>query len=152
MASKQEIEEISAKYDFYDLLGLKTTADDTQIRKAYRKTALKYHPDKNSSVAAVEMFHVLSVVYEVLTDKEHKATYDAKVAAKAADRLRREKYDVNRRKMQDDLEQRERAAPTTTAADLRRADKIRRLKEQSLMLRKKRDLDIRRKNAQNATA
>ncbi|SCU94285.1 LAFA_0F20934g1_1 [Lachancea sp. 'fantastica'] len=61
---------------FYDLLGVAVDANDTQIKKAYRKQALKYHPDKNPSAEAAEKFKELTVAYEVLSDSEKRNIYD----------------------------------------------------------------------------
>ncbi|SJM87996.1 probable Mitochondrial protein import protein MAS5 [Zygosaccharomyces bailii] len=61
---------------FYDLLGVSTTATEVEIKKAYRKTALKFHPDKNPSAEAAEKFKAASAAYEVLMDAEKRELYD----------------------------------------------------------------------------
>ncbi|KAF9430421.1 hypothetical protein BGZ76_000844 [Entomortierella beljakovae] len=62
--------------DYYGILGLSKDADENQIKKAYRKLALKYHPDKNSAEEAKKKFHDISEAYEVLSDNNKKAIYD----------------------------------------------------------------------------
>lgn len=62
--------------EYYDLLGVATDADDTQLKKAYRKAAMKYHPDKNSSADAEEKFKDISKAYQVLSDSNLRAVYD----------------------------------------------------------------------------
>jgi molecular chaperone DnaJ len=63
--------------DYYELLGVRKEAPDEDIRKAYRKLAVKYHPDKNpGSKEAEEMFKEISHAYDVLSDPEKKAAYD----------------------------------------------------------------------------
>lgn len=61
---------------FYDLLGVSPTASDAEIKKAYRKTALKFHPDKNPSEEAAEKFKEATSAYEVLSDSEKRSMYD----------------------------------------------------------------------------
>lgn len=62
--------------DYYKILGLSKSATDDDIRKAYRKMALKYHPDKNKSPGAEEKFKEIAEAYEVLSDKEKRKVYD----------------------------------------------------------------------------
>lgn len=64
--------------DYYKLLGVNRDADDEAIKKAYRKLALKWHPDRNPSnkEAAEKQFKSISEAYEVLSDKNKRAVYD----------------------------------------------------------------------------
>src|SRR3990167_8471700 len=65
------------KRDYYDVLGLQRSADDNEIKKAYRKLALQFHPDRNSGDhAAEEKFKEASEAYEVLSDAEKRRIYD----------------------------------------------------------------------------
>lgn len=68
---------MSQKRDYYEVLGVGKDATADQIKKAYRKLALKYHPDKNpNSPEAVEAFKEASEAYEVLSDADKRARYD----------------------------------------------------------------------------
>ena len=66
-----------AKRDYYDILGVNKSASKDEIKKAYRTTAFKYHPDKNpGDKAAEEKFKEASEAYSVLSDDKKKTNYD----------------------------------------------------------------------------
>ena len=65
------------KRDYYDILGVNKSSSKEDIKKAYRKLALKYHPDKNKgNKASEEKFKEASEAYHVLSDEKRKANYD----------------------------------------------------------------------------
>ena len=66
-----------AKRDFYDVLGVAKNASDEEIKKAYRKLAMKYHPDRNpDSKTAEEKFKEVKEAYEILSDEHKREAYD----------------------------------------------------------------------------
>ena len=66
-----------AKRDYYEVLELERGAGEDEIKKAYRRLAVKYHPDKNpGDKSAEERFKEVAEAYEVLRDKEKRARYD----------------------------------------------------------------------------
>jgi molecular chaperone DnaJ len=68
---------MAAKRDFYDILGVDRSASAEEIKKAYRRTAIKYHPDKNpGDKEAEEKFKEAAEAYEVLSNPDKKARYD----------------------------------------------------------------------------
>ncbi|KAJ3488653.1 hypothetical protein NLI96_g2681 [Meripilus lineatus] len=62
--------------EYYDLLDVPTDVNETDLKKAYRKQAIKYHPDKNPSPEAEEKFKDISKAYQVLSDPNLRAVYD----------------------------------------------------------------------------
>ena len=66
-----------ADQDYYELLGVNQNSDENEIKKAYRKLAMKYHPDKNKGDQGAEKkFKEISEAYEILKDPQKKAAYD----------------------------------------------------------------------------
>ena len=68
---------MSAKKDYYELLGVSRDASEEEIKKAYRKLALQYHPDRNpEDKQSEEKFKEVSEAYQILSDPEKRAKYD----------------------------------------------------------------------------
>lgn len=65
-----------SKRDYYEVLGVTKAADKDEIKSAYRKLALQYHPDRNKSAGAEEKFKEISEAYAVLSDDEKRKRYD----------------------------------------------------------------------------
>lgn len=62
--------------DYYKALGIQSGANEDEVKKAYRKMALKYHPDKNKDPSAEERFKEIAEAYDVLSDPKKRAVYD----------------------------------------------------------------------------
>ena len=78
--------------DYYDVLGVGEKAAADEIKKAYRKLAMKYHPDRNPDLIDASRFREIQEAYEALGDVERRKSYDealeagrSKEAARAAD-------------------------------------------------------------------
>jgi molecular chaperone DnaJ len=68
---------VAHKRDYYETLGVSRTASEDEVKKAYRKLAMKYHPDRNpGDKSAEERFKEASEAYQVLSDAERRAQYD----------------------------------------------------------------------------
>ena len=69
-----------SKRDYYDVLGVSKNASEAELKKAYRRLAMKYHPDRNtgdkSSSDAEQKFKETKEAYEVLSDAQKRAAYD----------------------------------------------------------------------------
>jgi len=62
--------------DYYSVLGVSKSASEADLKKAYRKLAMKFHPDKNTSPGAEERFKQIGEAYEVLSDEKRRRIYD----------------------------------------------------------------------------
>jgi len=67
---------MAAKRDYYEVLGVAKGASADEIKSAYRKAALKYHPDRNKEPGAEEKFKEINEAYQVLSDQDKRAKYD----------------------------------------------------------------------------
>ena len=66
----------TSKKDYYDVLGIAREASEEDIKKAFRKLALEYHPDRNKNEGAEDKFKEVNEAYQVLSDAKKRATYD----------------------------------------------------------------------------
>ena len=73
---EEECKRLIEKKDYYDILEVEKTADEAQIKKAYRKLAIKFHPDKNKAKSAEEAFKKVNQAFSVLSDKTKRKNYD----------------------------------------------------------------------------
>ncbi|MBU4534793.1 MAG: molecular chaperone DnaJ [Euryarchaeota archaeon] len=67
---------MAEKRDYYEVLGVDKGSDKKEIKKAYRKLAMKYHPDVSDDAEAADKFKEISEAYAVLSDEEKRSTYD----------------------------------------------------------------------------
>jgi DnaJ family protein C protein 17 len=100
--------------DFYELLGLTfETCGESELKRAYRKTALKYHPDKLGKDFDPDKYELFNAAYEVLKDDGLKTKYDNNRNAKLQKIRANELFEGKRRQMKEDLEARERGDMST---------------------------------------
>ncbi|XP_061766009.1 dnaJ homolog subfamily B member 12a [Nerophis ophidion] len=72
----EAVKKIKGCKDYYQILGVEKTASDEDLKKAYRKLALKFHPDKNHAPGATEAFKAIGNAYAVLSNVEKRRQYD----------------------------------------------------------------------------
>ena len=66
----------TSKRDYYDVLGITRDASEEDVKKAFRKLALEFHPDRNRSEGAEARFKEVNEAYQVLSDAKKRADYD----------------------------------------------------------------------------
>jgi molecular chaperone DnaJ len=66
----------TTKRDYYEVLGVGRSASEDEVRKAHRRLVLQYHPDRNTEPGASERFKEIQEAYEILSDRQKRATYD----------------------------------------------------------------------------
>lgn len=115
MADNKDLEEIAKTTtdDFYQLLGVDILAESGEIKSQYRKTSLKYHPDRNpDNKQAAEQFILLGIARDILIDPTLKAIYDRERKLRVEREEEKNRLGAQRRKLVDDLEEAERRGAT----------------------------------------
>ncbi len=122
--------------DYYKMLGIEPGATPQQIKKAYRALALQFHPDKRTGKAAAQRFSEVQTAYEVLKVPDKKKAYDNVLMAKLEAIKRYEAQGKERRKMVDDLLEREKAHVASKISERQKEyrDKYEDLKERNKLL------------------
>ncbi|TKA63677.1 hypothetical protein B0A49_09063, partial [Cryomyces minteri] len=144
MASDDLKQHAISDTDYYELLGVAFETNEADIRRGYRKQALKYHPDKNAgNEAAVQKFHLLQIAYDVLSDPAAKTLYDNARTARLQKQRQHDLFEGKRRQMKEDLERREsgfkRKRDEEEDAEAKLEREIRRLAEDGKRRRKEKE-------------
>ncbi|KAL5459582.1 hypothetical protein PMIN06_002727 [Paraphaeosphaeria minitans] len=111
MADNKDLEEVAKNTteDFYELLGVDILADESAINRQYRKTSVKYHPDKNPDNAqAAEQFILLGIARDILLEPTLKGEYDRQRQRRQERELEKGRLGAQRRQMVEELEKAER--------------------------------------------
>jgi DnaJ homolog subfamily C member 17 len=132
---------VTSSVDFYALLSISPTATDSEIRSAFRKTSLKYHPDKvGATPENVEKFLLVKTAHDVLSDPKIRALYDQTREAKERKKAETEKLEAGRRKMVSELEKREQSAKIGSSPGLMGVKRSRAGEEESLEQKLEREI------------
>ncbi|KAK5117745.1 hypothetical protein LTR85_008720 [Meristemomyces frigidus] len=149
MADDFKAHALNTSHDFYELLSLTESATDSEIRSAYRKATLKYHPDKvGASPEALERWHLLQIAHEVLSDAGVRELYDNARRAREDKKKRDNAFEGRRKWMKEDLERRESGAlkrkwDETEAEEVFERE-LRRIAEDGKRRRKEREEQLRK--------
>ncbi|KAI4251474.1 MAG: hypothetical protein LQ352_004818, partial [Teloschistes flavicans] len=141
--------------DFYDLLGITFESSQRDLDRQWRKTALKYHPDKvGNDPIAKEKFHLAQIGYDLLSDPTTKALYDNTRNARSQRKRQSELFEGRRRQMKDDLEAREKGVKRAREEEVGEEEalerELRRLAEDGKRRRKEREDALRKDLEQEA--
>jgi molecular chaperone DnaJ len=66
----------TTKRDYYEVLGISKNSTQEEIKRAFRRLAMQYHPDRNKAADAEQKFKEINEAYEVLSDEKRRHTYD----------------------------------------------------------------------------
>jgi hypothetical protein len=89
---------------YYDILDLPVTASDTEVRKQYRKLAMRLHPDKNPSPQAKERFILITDAYEILTGKKESPAHTRSLQSKSPEKTHEERVKEAKKRFYDQQE------------------------------------------------
>ncbi|KIK63066.1 hypothetical protein GYMLUDRAFT_41377 [Collybiopsis luxurians FD-317 M1] len=141
----------------YELLDVKTESTDQEIRTAYRQRSLRVHPDRNpNNPDAARKFHELNQAYELLLDPLRRLALDAKLRVKQARAERYKNYDLKRKIMVDELEERERALKKAKVGkqkeEAARMQETEKIKDEGRRLREERMKELEQKEQEASQA
>lgn len=139
---------INGSFDAYEFIGVDATATASEIKRQYRRKALVYHPDKDSSDEARKKFHLLSQIYEILTNEQLREEYNRVRLARQNRAQHAAQMDHETRRFREELERAEREHLFDTRGVYDRTDsefsdrveltrKVDLLKEEGLKLRRR---------------
>lgn len=141
---------INGNMNIYEFLDLNSDASESEIKRSYRKKALIYHPDKNPDEESMQKFHLLSKIYEILTNSSLKNEYDRIRQIKLSKKIEVEKLSEDTRRFREELERAEqeyqfnsrkvfdRSNEEFVARDTR-TRKVEQLQEEGMRKRRKRE-------------
>ncbi|KAF4660485.1 hypothetical protein FOL47_007149 [Perkinsus chesapeaki] len=114
-----EVSELGRRFNPYEILGVTKTATSTVVKRAYRKRALKLHPDKNpgeEQAIYAAMFNNLTLIYEALLDPATRQAIDDRIAASEREEETRQMQNAQQSRLREDLLMKERIWREKSAA------------------------------------